>query len=453
VPQLANPQSKKSSQDSSETKGRQAERTYVLDTSVLLSDPKAIFRFAEHAVVLPVVVIAELEGKRNDPEIGYFARQALRNLDELRVQHERLDFPIAIGDAGGSIRVELNHSNQSVLPSGLQLGDNDSRILAVAMNLAGDGLNVTVVSKDLPLRVKAASIGLAAEEYRAELAVDSGWTGQTDITLSSEQMNQLYDEEKLSTRLVQDLPVNTGLILHSDRGSALGRVTRRGQLRLVRGDRDLFGLHGRSAEQRLAIDLLLDPEIGIVSLGGRAGTGKSALALCAGLEAVLEKQQHRKIMVFRPLYAVGGQELGYLPGDATEKMNPWAQAVFDTLGSVVSQNVIEEVMARGILEVLPLTHIRGRSLHDAFVIVDEAQSLERNVLLTVLSRIGQNSRVVLTHDVAQRDNLRVGRHDGVASVIETLKDHPLFAHITLTRSERSAIAALVTEMLESNELA
>nr|WP_194241482.1 PhoH family protein [Galbitalea soli] len=453
VPQLANPQQKKNPTKSADAKGRQAERTYVLDTSVLLSDPKAIFRFAEHAVVLPVVVIAELEAKRNDPEIGYFARQALRNLDELRVQHERLDFPIAVGEAGGSLRVELNHSNMQVLPSGLQLGDNDSRILAVALNLSNDGLDVTVVSKDLPLRVKAASIGLAAEEYRAELAVDSGWTGQADVTLTSEQMNQLYDNERLSTRAVQDLPVNTGLVLHSDRGSALGRVTARGQLRLVRGDRDIFGLHGRSAEQRLAIDLLLDPEIGIVSLGGRAGTGKSALALCAGLEAVLEKQQHRKIMVFRPLYAVGGQDLGYLPGDAGEKMNPWAQAVFDTLGSVVSQNVLDEVTDRGILEVLPLTHIRGRSLHDAFVIVDEAQSLERNVLLTVLSRIGQNSRVVLTHDVAQRDNLRVGRHDGVASVIETLKDHPLFAHITLARSERSAIAALVTEMLESNELA
>jgi PhoH-like ATPase len=430
-----------------------AERTYVLDTSVLLSDPKAVFRFAEHAVVLPVIVISELESKRNDPEIGYFARQALRNLDELRVQHERLDFPIAVGDVGGTLRVELNHSNMSVLPSGLQLGDNDSRILAVALNLANDGLAVTVVSKDLPLRVKAASIGLAAEEYRAELAVDSGFTGQAEITLSSEQMNELYDNERLDSRTVQDVPVNTGLVIHSDRGSALGRVTARGQMRLVRGDRDIFGLHGRSAEQRLAIDMLLDQEIGIVSLGGSAGTGKSALALCAGLEAVLEKQQYRKIMVFRPLYAVGGQELGFLPGDAAEKMNPWAQAVFDTLGSVVSQNVLDEVLERGILEVLPLTHIRGRSLHDAFVIVDEAQSLERNVLLTVLSRIGQNSRVILTHDVAQRDNLRVGRHDGVASVIESLKGHPLFGHITLTRSERSAIAALVTEMLEGNELA
>jgi PhoH-like ATPase len=428
------------------------ERTYVLDTSVLLSDPAAIFRFAEHAVVIPVIVISELEAKRHDPELGYFARHALRNLDDLRLKHERLDFAVPVG-VGGSLRVELNHTNMSVLPSGLQLGDNDSRILAVAMNLANDGLAVTVVSKDMPLRVKAASIGLAAEEYRAEQAVDSGWTGQAELELSAEQMAELWDRETLHSRAAQDLPINTGLVLRSDRGSALGRVTARGQLRLVRADRDIFGLHGRSAEQRLAIDMLLDQEMGIISLGGRAGTGKSALALCAGLEAVLEKQQHRKIMVFRPLYAVGGQELGFLPGDAAEKMNPWAQAVFDTLGSVVSQNVLEEVLDRGLLEVLPLTHIRGRSLHDAFVIVDEAQSLERNVLLTVLSRIGQNSRVVLTHDVAQRDNLRVGRHDGVASVIESLKGHSLFGHITLQRSERSAIAALVTEMLESNELA
>ncbi|GAA1056660.1 ATP-binding protein [Agromyces luteolus] len=430
----------------------QDERTYVLDTSVLLSDPRALFRFAEHPVVLPVVVITELEAKRNDPEIGYFARAALRLLDDLRVQHERLDFPIPVGD-GGSLRVELNHSSLSVLPSGLQLADNDSRILACAMNLSNDGVAVTVVSKDLPLRIKAASIGLDAQEYRAELAVDSGWTGMAEVALGSNDMAKLYEHERLETAAAAGLPVNTGLVIQSDRGSALARVVGDREVRLVRGDREAFGVHGRSAEQRLAIDLLLDPEIGIVSLGGRAGTGKSALALCAGLEAVLERQQHKKIMVFRPLYAVGGQELGYLPGDQGEKMNPWAQAVFDTLGALVSDNVLDEVVDRGILEVLPLTHIRGRSLHDAYVIVDEAQSLERNVLLTVLSRVGQNSRVVLTHDVAQRDNLRVGRHDGVASVIETLKGHPLFAHITLTRSERSAIAALVSEMLDGAELA
>ncbi len=444
----ATPASTKSTSKSKKT----GERTFVLDTSVLLSDPKAMFRFAEHAVILPVVVISELEKKRHDPEIGFFAREALRNLDELRAEHERLDFPIAVGK-GGSLRVELNHSNQTVLPSGLQLGDNDSRILAVALNLANEGMAVTLVSKDLPMRVKAASIGLAAEEYRAELAPDSGYTGIAEVAISAEEMANLYDDEVISSKAVADIPVNTSLVISSERGSALGRVTSPGKISVVRGDRDLFGLSGRSAEQRLAIDVLLDPTIGIVSLGGRAGTGKSALALCAGLEAVLERQVHRKIMVFRPLYAVGGQDLGYLPGDAAEKMNPWAEATFDTLSSVVSHNVVEEVMARGLLEVLPLTHIRGRSLHDAFVIVDEAQSLERNVLLTMLSRIGQNSRVVLTHDVAQRDNLRVGRHDGVASVIEALKGQQLFAHLTLMRSERSAIAALVTDLLEGNQVA
>lgn len=427
----------------------QQERTYVLDTSVLLSDPGALFRFAEHSVVLPVVVITELEKKRHDPEIGYFARRALRLLDELREKHLRLDFPVPVGEQGGTLRVELNHSNPELLPSGMRLGDNDTRILAVAQNLAAEGLDVTVVSKDLPMRVKAAALGLGAEEYRAELAGDGSYTGVEEIEVSEEQMAALWDDDRIeSVSALAEVPLGTGLIINSPRGSALGRVDGDTSLRLVRGDREVFGVHGRSAEQRLAIDLLLDPHIGIVSLGGSAGTGKSALALAAGLEAVLERQQHRKVMVFRPLYAVGGQELGYLPGDQAEKMNPWGQAVFDTLGSIVSANVLEEVEARGLVEVLPLTHIRGRSLHDAYVIVDEAQSLERNVLLTMLSRIGQNSKVVLTHDVAQRDNLRVGRHDGVAAVIEKLKGHPIFGHVTLMRSERSEIADLVTSLLE-----
>ena len=423
-----------------------AVRTFVIDTSVLLSDPRAMFRFAEHEVVLPIVVINELEKKRNDPEIGYFARKALRLLDDLRNKHERLDFPVEVGKSG-TLRVELNHIDQSILPSGFQLGDNDSRILAVAANLKNEGFDVTVVSKDLPMRVKASAIGLRAEEYLHELATDE-WNGVSELALSGDEMANLYDVEEISHPEAKSLPVNTGLIISSERGGALGRVTENSTVKLVRGDREVFGVHGRSAEQRLAIDALLDPEIGIVSLGGRAGTGKSALALCAGLEAVLERRQHKKIMVFRPLYAVGGQELGYLPGTEAEKMNPWAQAVFDTLGALVSKEVIDEVMNRGILEVLPLTHIRGRSLHDTFVIVDEAQSLERNVLLTMLSRVGQKSRVVLTHDVAQRDNLRVGRHDGIASVVETLKGQSLFSHITLTRSERSEIAALVTELLD-----
>ncbi len=427
-------------------------RTYVVDTSVLLSDPHALRRFAEHDVVLPLVVVTELEAKRHHAELGYFARSALRHLDDLRISYGRLDAPIPVNDCGGTIHVELNHTDPAILPAGFRLGDNDSRILAVALNFAAEGHQVTLVSKDLPMRVKAAAVGLPAEEYRAQLAVESGWTGMAEIEVAPAELDELYDQGTIELEAARDLPCHTGVRLLGGSGSALGRVTPDKGLKLVRSDRDAFGIHGRSAEQRIALDLLLDPDIGIVSLGGRAGTGKSALALCAGLEAVLERRQHSKVIVFRPLYAVGGQELGYLPGTEGEKMAPWAQAVFDTLGAVTSRVVIEEVLDRGLLEVMPLTHIRGRSLHDAFVIVDEAQSLERNVLLTVLSRIGQNSRVVLTHDVAQRDNLRVGRYDGVVAVVEKLKGHPLFAHVTLNRSERSPIAALVTEMLEDVQL-
>ncbi len=428
-------------------------KTFVIDTSVLLADPKALTRFDEHDVVLPITVIAELEKKRSDPEIGYFARQALRLLDDLRREHGSLARPVPVG-RGGTLRVELNHISAEVLPLGFRSGDNDARILAVAKALADEGCDVVLVSKDVPMRIKASAMGLEADEYRNELAKDSGWTGVVSLTVGSEGIAELYDEGAVSLADLSEgddaarLPVNTGLVLHSDRGSALARVAQGGQAVLVRGEKEAFGVRGRSAEQRLALEMLLDPSIGIVSLGGRAGTGKSALALCAGLEAVVERREQRKVVVFRPLYAVGGQELGYLPGSEQEKMGPWAQAVFDTLGAVTSRTVIEEVMERGLLEVLPLTHIRGRSLHDSYVIVDEAQSLEKNVLLTVLSRIGQNSKVVLTHDVAQRDNLRVGRHDGVAAVVETLKGQPLFAHVTLTRSERSAIAALVTDLLE-----
>ncbi|QWF82140.1 hypothetical protein HUW46_05577 [Amycolatopsis sp. CA-230715] len=432
-----------------------ARQTYVLDTSVLLSDPWAVTRFAEHAVVLPLVVISELEGKRNHPELGWFAREALRLLDDLRRTHGRLDAPVPIGEDGGTLHVELNHSDPTVLPAGFRTDANDHRILACALNLATELESVTLVTKDIPLRVKAGAVGLDADEYRAQDVTPSGWTGMADVDVPREAIDAMFHDGKIepvdfALDGVDELPCHTGLRLLSDSSSALGRVTADKKVRLVRGDREAFGLHGRSAEQRIALDLLLDPEVGIVSLGGRAGTGKSALALCAGLESVMERREHRKVVVFRPVYAVGGQDLGYLPGSESEKMQPWAQAVFDTLGALVSENVLDEVFDRGMLEVLPLTHIRGRSLHDAFVIVDEAQSLERNVLLTVLSRLGTASRVVLTHDVAQRDNLRVGRHDGVSAVIEKLKGHPLFAHVTLTRSERSPIAALVTEMLEDH---
>lgn len=423
-------------------------RTYVLDTSVLLSDPHATKKFDEHQVVLPLVVVSELEAKRHHPELGWFAREALRFLEELRYRYGHLDRPVPANDFGGFMHIELNHSDPSILPAGFRTAENDHRILACALNLQHDGHDVVLVTKDIPLRVKAGAVGLPADDYRAQDVVLTGYSGMVEVDVDPEEIDRLFANGFLELEQIQDQPLHCGVQLSAGSQSALARVSAPGVVKLVRGDTEAFGLKGRSAEQRVALDLLLDDSVGIVSLGGRAGTGKSALALCAGLESVLERGLHRRIVVFRPLYAVGGQNLGYLPGNEDEKMNPWAQAVYDTLEGLVSDNVMDEIASRDMLEVLPLTHIRGRSLHDSFVIVDEAQSLERNVLLTVLSRLGSNSRVILTHDVAQRDNLRVGRHDGVQAVIEKLKGNELFAHITLKRSERSKIAELVTGLLD-----
>jgi PhoH-like ATPase len=427
---------------------RGTSKTYVVDTSVLLADPQAMFRFDEHDVVLPLVVLTELEAKRHHPELGWAARRALRQLETLRTKHGALMQPVPVNDLGGTLRVEINHQDIAGLPRALTVDTDDHRILAVARNLAREGDDVTLVTKDLPLRLKASVVGLDADEYRNELASDTSWSGFVTLDVGAATIDALYRDRVVSLGEELSLPVNTGVALVAGSQSALGRVRADARVHLVQSERELFGVRGRSAEQRIAIDLLADPDLGIVSIGGNAGTGKSVLALAAALDAVLEQRSHKRVTVFRPIYAVGGQELGYLPGSADEKMSPWSLAVTDALESIVGPEVIDEVVARNLLEVLPLTHIRGRSLSDSFVIIDEAQNLERSVLLTALSRLGVGSRVVLTHDIAQRDNLRVGRHDGIVSVIDALKGNPLFAHVTLTRSERSAVAALVTDLLD-----
>jgi len=422
-------------------------RTYVLDTSVLLSDPTALHRFEEHEIVLPLVVLTELEGKRNHPELGWAARSALRALEELRERHGSLLSALPVNDSGGTLRVEINHTTTEALPAALRHDSNDHRILTVAHNLRTEGADVVLVSKDLPLRLKAGVIGIGAVEFRDTEVSDDSWTGFTDLMVESSVIDDLYEFNTVDLAETRDIPVNTGVSLVAGSQSGLGRVRADKCVhRIV--ERPVFDVRARSREQHIALDLLTDDTVGIVSLGGRAGTGKSVLALAAALDSVLERQKHSKVIVFRPLYAVGGQELGFLPGSESEKMSPWAAAVADALESIAGPAVIDEVIRRQLLEVMPLTHIRGRSITDAFIIIDEAQNLERNVLLTALTRIGSNSKVVMTHDVAQRDNLRVGRHDGIGAVIDHLRGHPLFGHITLSRSERSEVAALVAGLLD-----
>jgi PhoH-like ATPase len=437
-------------------------RTFVLDTSVLLSNPKSLYGFQEHEVVLPLVVVKELESKRNDPELGWSARNALRALEALRQNSGSalgdLQRGISINEDGGIFRIETNHSDKSNLPSILRNDpSHDTRILTVAAALSAEGKSVTLISKDLPMRLLASAVlGIESSDYTDYQMPDSGYTGTVDLEVYEEVVGRLYSEHtiyltSLSVDLAEQIkshPINTGFILHEGNSNALARYVGGGKLTLVNGDIHAFGAKGRSAEQRFALAQLLDDNVGIVSLGGPGGTGKSLLALAAAMESVVERHTHSKILVFRPLYAVGGQELGHLPGTQEEKLSPWAAATFDALSAFCSKNAMTEIIERDIIEVLPLTHIRGRTFNDAIVIIDEAQNLEWNVLLTALSRAGENTRVFLTHDVAQRDNLHVGRHDGIAAVVERLKGEPLFAHVTLHKSERSEIAALVTRMMD-----
>lgn len=416
---------------------------YVLDTSVLLADPRALERLADKDLVIPLVVITELEGKRNHPELGFAARNALRTLEKYRLSQKITEK--VKNSQNGSIRVEINNIYDSELPKAFHEPTNDNKILAVASNLAKLE-EVTLLSKDLPLRLKASVAGVNAEDYFSDKVVDN-YSGYVEINVTEQELNALYNEDAVQVNQnTAALLENTCIIVKSPYGSGLAR--KRGDELVRIHDKPVFDVRGRSVEQRFALDLLNDPEVGIVSLGGAAGTGKSILALAAGLNAVVERRTHKRVIVFRPLYAVGGQELGFLPGTAEEKMNPWAAAVYDALEVFCGENVIEHVIEENLLEVLPLTHIRGRTLSDSYVIVDEAQNLEKMVLLTAMSRIGQNSKIVLTHDIAQRDNLRVGKYDGIMSVIGALAGDPLFGHITLSRSERSAVAELVSTLLE-----
>lgn len=415
---------------------------YVVDTSVFLSDPKTLERLKKDNVIIPLAVLNELEEKRNHIELGFPARETLRQLEVLRKENSLVD-PIP-NEFGGTVRVELNNIENSELPVSFRSETGDNRILAVAFNLSKSA-EVTLLTKDLPLRLKASVLNIESESWSDVSAGSENWVGVKKLEVDPKTLEDLYSLGSVKPDV--NLTENTGLITYSGSSSALAKY-QNGNLKLVK-ERPVFDVRGKSAEQRFAIDFLLDDKIEIVSIGGNAGTGKSLLAIAAGLELVLEKRKYKKVLIFRPLYSVGGQDLGFLPGTAEEKMSPWAAAVFDALEVFCGPNVIEQVIEEDLLEVLPLTHIRGRTLSDCYVIIDEAQNLEKMVLLTALSRLGKNSKVVLTHDIAQRDNLRVGKYDGIMSIISQLKGQDLFAHITLQKSERSRVAELVSTLIDT----
>lgn len=450
-------------------------KTVVIDTSALIAAGKQpLFAYEGQEIVIPQIVLRELDKLRNDPERGYSARGALRALEALTVDSDGvsrlLNEEIKLDDKGGTLVVELNHVDETDLPAALKKRgprdsdyDNDVRILAVAKNLKDiDKKDVILVTNDLSLRVTAKSIGIPAEEFANVLPEHGGeFTGLEEHYFSKDIIDELYKngEVKVELSLASDsyFNVNFGVVLTSESSSALAVVksfdkydgTGTAVLKLVK-NREAWGMIPRSAEQRLALNHLLNEDIEIVSLGGRAGTGKTALALAAALEQIMENPdcKYKEIVIFRSPHAVGGQELGYLPGDGGEKMAPWADAVFDALKSFVSPEAREAIADRGLIDVLPMTHIRGRSLASSFVIIDEAQNLELPTLMTAISRIGKDSKVVLTWDISQRDNLRVGRHNGVVAAVNEMSGEELFAHTTLVRAERSKVADLASRVLD-----
>jgi PhoH-like ATPase len=428
--------------------------TVVLDTSVLLSAGRtALKSFGDSNVVLPLVVVSELENKRNDPDLGLAARSVLRALDDL-ISEGDIREGVSLGEGYGTIRIETNHIHD--VPEALKsYPSNDTEIVTVALNLSNElDEDVFLITKDVPLRVKASTVGVKTAGF-VPANISGDFIDNTEFRwVTADQINEVHDNG--SIRLDFDIPRNVGVILRNEENpkhTALVVSGKQYEFNLI-NQYNISGLESRSAEQALAIHYLMDESVKIVSLGGRAGTGKTTLALAAGVEQLrdLNSGPYKKIIVFRSMHAVGGEELGFLPGTEAEKMDPWTAAVYDSLNSFLTPHQIGTLKAKNLIEVLPLTHIRGRTFNNAFIILDESQNLERATILTALSRLGKNSKAVMSWDVSQRDNFRVGRHDGVYEVTSRLLGEKLFAHTSLKKSERSDVAELVSRVLDDFDI-
>ncbi len=439
----------------SDTSARLIERqTYVIDTNVPLADPNSIMRFDEHHVVVPLVVIEELDHKKAMvDDIGRNARLALRGIEELRARHGGLAEAVVLPH-GGTLRIESNHIDEP-LPAYLDPHKADHRILAVAKGLGG-----VLVTKDAALRIKASQLGVEAQDYRGDTArVDEHWDGVTELEVAVESIDDLHRDGKMVLSADHaGLVRNECLVMRAGQASALGRVIDvdgdgRATVHRVLGQRRAFGMTPRDVRQTFAIDMLLDPDVPCVSLMGMAGTGKTFLALAAGLEQVVQATAYRRLSVYRPLVAVGRQDIGYLPGDLDEKLAPWMAAVHDNLYALLRrddgrsnrdhrqvQSTIESLVDRGQLEMAAITYLRGRSITDEFVIVDEAQNIELSALKVVLTRMAAGSKLVFCGDLGQVDNPYISPYGGMAALIEKFKGSALFGHVTLQKGVRSPLA-------------
>jgi PhoH-like ATPase len=439
--------------------------TVVLDTCVLLADPFSLYAFGDADIVIPLTVIEELDGHKSRlDDVGRAARAVVRDLERLRVESGG-DFrePVAL-PTGGTLRVAINGLVlDRVAAHGLNPEKADNRILAAALGLTEEGTaRVKIVSADAALRIKASQLGLAAEDYhRASKGRDAlGVRGWHKVETDRQLIDSLYAGGTIEIPAAFDgMVTNEYVVLSAGSSSALARVFGN-QLHLVERRRQVWGLTARSKEQIFALDLLMDPDVAVVALSGFAGTGKTILALAAGLEQVMEpgserRSRYDKLAIYRPVVAHGKADLGFLPGGLEEKLSPWMAAILDNVTALTehrsyadARRVVDEMVAQGRLSLESVTFLRGRSLQNQFVIVDEAQNLEVPTLKTLLTRVAEGTKIVFTGDLAQIDTPYVSAHNNALAVLmEAFAGQECFGAITLCKGERSKVADLAADLL------
>ena len=432
----------------------------VLDTSVLIADPGCVTSFNDHDVVIPLTVVEELDGLKTRPDdVGRAARTALRTIEELRVQHGgSLAEPVPL-DGGSSLQIEINGIRKHLLVEhGLDPASSDNRIIGAAPGQAEHG-PTTMVSNDAALRIKAAHLGISAAEHRpTRRPVPTQLTGWSTIETTPETVDALYANGTAEAAEIDGADAvgeNEFAVLRSGSQSALTRRVGTALALLPQSVPEAWGLRPRSKEQRFALELLLDPAIEVVALDGRAGTGKTLLAVASGLEQVVELNRYERLAVYRPLVPVGRADVGFLPGGLDEKLDPWMAAIHDAVvaltdhgSSTDARHLVDELTARGQLSLESVTFLRGRSLQRQLVVIDEAQNLEPTTLRTILTRVGVGTKVVFTGDTSQIDAPYLGEANNALAVLtQTFSGQPCFGHITLTSCERSDVASLAAELL------
>ena len=435
----------------------------VLDTSVLVADPACISGFSRCDVVIPLTVIEELDGlKSRADDVGRAARTALRAIEELRKRAGgsiHTPVPLGPGPDDATIHIEVNGVEKGqLIENGLDPAVPDNRIIGAAI---GQSLSAPtkLISNDAGLRIKAAHMGLEAAEHhpvgRSLMTRPMGWV---TCETPREVIDTLYGEGAVGADSTADLAIlheNEFAVVRAGSQSALVRRTGDDVVLLPSASPEAWGLRARSKEQRFALELLLDPDVSVVALDGRAGTGKTVMAIAAGLEQAVESRTYEKLAVYRPLVPVGRADVGFLPGGLDEKLDPWMSAIHDAIVALTDQRsshdarrMIDDLEQRGQLTMESVTFLRGRSLHRQFVVVDEAQNLEPTTLKTILTRIGEGTKVVFTGDTSQIDAPYMGEsNNALAVLIQAFSNQHCFGHVTLSACERSEVASLAAELL------